>query len=93
VLGQRKGRIFHTIYYASKVLNDAQINYSTTEKELLEIVFALEKFQSYLVESKIVIYIDHAAIKYLLRKVDSKPRLIRWILLLQEFDLVIKDKK
>ena len=93
MLGQRKGRIFHTIYYASKVLNDAQINYSTTEKELLEIVFALEKFQSYLVESKIVIYIDHAAIKYLLRKVDSKPRLIRWILLLQEFDLVIKDKK
>ena len=63
-------------------MNDAQINYSTTEKELLEIVFALEKFQSYLVESKIVIYIDHAAIKYLLRKADSQPRLIRWILLL-----------
>jgi len=56
-------------------------------------VFALEKFRSYLVGSKIVIYTDHAAIKYLLRKVDSKPRLIRWILLLQEFDLVIKDKK
>ena len=49
VLGQRKGRIFHTIYYASKVLNDAQINYATTEKELLAIVFALEKFWSYLV--------------------------------------------
>jgi len=49
VLGQRKGRIFHTIYYASKVLNDDQINYATTEKELLAIVFALEKFQSYLV--------------------------------------------
>ena len=44
VLGQRKGRIFHTIYYASKVLNDAQINYATTEKELLAIVYALEKF-------------------------------------------------
>ena len=49
VLGQRRGRMFHTIYYASKVLNDAQINYATTEKELLEIVYALEKFQSYLV--------------------------------------------
>jgi len=93
LLGQWKGRIFHTIYYASKVLNDAQINYAMTEKELLAIVFALEKFQSYLVGSKIVIYTNHAAIKYLLRKADSKPRLIRWILLLQEFDLVIKDKK
>ena len=49
VLRQRKVRIFHTIYYASKVLNDAQINYATTEKELLAIVFALEKFWSYLV--------------------------------------------
>ena len=73
VLGQRKGRLFHTIYYASKVLNDAQINYATTEKELLAIVFALEKFRSYLVGSKIVIYTDHATIKYLLRKADSKP--------------------
>ena len=93
VLGQRKGRMFHTIYYASKVLNDAQINYATIEKELLAIVYALEKFRSYLVGSKIVIYTDHTTIKYLLRKANSKPRLIRWILLLQEFDLVIKDKK
>jgi len=93
MLGQRKGRMFHTIYYASKVLNDAQINYATTEKEFLAIVYALEKFRSYLVGSKIVIYTDHAAIKYLLCKDDSKPRLIRWILLLQEFDLVITDKK
>jgi len=56
-------------------------------------VFALEKFWSYLVGSKILIYTDQTAIKYLLRKADSKPRLIRWILLLQEFDLVIKDNK
>ena len=73
VLGQRKGRVFHTIYYASKVLNDAQVNYATTEKELLAIVFALEEFRSYLVGSRIVIYTDHAAIKYLLCKADSKP--------------------
>ena len=53
----------------------------------------VEKFRSYLVGSKIVIYTDHATIKYLLRKAYSKPWLIRWILLLQEFDLVIKDKK
>ena len=93
VLGQRKGKIFHVIYYASKVLNDAQVNYATTEKEMLAIVYALEKFRSYLVGSKVIIYTDHAAIKYLLNKADSKPRLIRWVLLLQEFDLVIRDKK
>jgi len=77
VLGQRKGKMFHTINYASKVLNDAQINYAATEKELLAIVYALEKFRSYLVGSNIVIYTDHATIKYLLRKADSKPRLIK----------------
>jgi len=93
VLGQQKDKMFHSIYYDCKVLNDAQVNYATTEKELLAIVYALEKFWSYLVGSKIVIYTDHATIKYLLRKVDSKPWLIRWILLLQQFDLVIKDKK
>ena len=92
VLGQRKGRVFHAIYYASKVLNDAQINYATTEKEMLTIVYALEKFRSYLVGSKVIVYTSHAAIKYLLNKADSKPRLIRWILLFQEFDLVIQDK-
>lgn len=93
VLGQRTGKIFHAIYYASKVLNENQVNYATTEKELLAIVFTLEKFLSYLIGSKIVVYTDHSTIKYLLTKVESKPRLIRWILLLQDFDLEIKDKK
>ena len=93
MLGQRKGRVFHAIYYARKVLNDAQLNYFTTEKEMLAIVYAMEKFRSYLVGSKVIVYTDHAAIKYLLTKADSKPRLIRWILLLQEFDLVIQEKK
>ena len=93
VLGQRKGRVFHAIYYANKVLNDAQINYATTEKEMLAIVYLLEKFRSYLVGLKVIVYTDHATIKYLLNKADSKPRLIKWILLLLEFDLVIQDKK
>ena len=93
VLGQRKGRVFHAIYYASKVLNDAQLNYATIEKEMLAIVYALEKFRSYLVGSKVIVYTDHATIKYLLTKADSKPKLIRWIILQQEFDLVIQDKK
>ena len=93
VLGQRVNRVSHVIYYASNTLDEAQINYSTTEKELLAIVFALEKFRSYLLGSKIIIYTDHAALKYLLSKKDAKPLLIRWVLLLQEFDLEIKDKK
>ena len=69
------------------------MNYSTTEKELLAVIFALDKFRSYLIGSQIVIFTDHAALKYLLAKKDAKPRLLRWILLLQEFDLIIKDKK
>ncbi|XP_057785955.1 uncharacterized protein LOC131003487 [Salvia miltiorrhiza] len=93
VLGQKVGKESHVIYYASKTLNPAQCNYTTTEKELLAIVFACEKFRSYLIGSKVVVYSDHAALKYLLSKKESKPRLIRWILLLQEFDLEIKDKK
>lgn len=93
VLGQRVNKVPHVIYYASRTLNDAQLNYSTTEKELLAIVFALEKFRSYLIGSKVIVFTDHAALRYLFAKKDAKPRLIRWVLLLQEFDLEIKDKK
>ncbi|XP_050894797.1 uncharacterized protein LOC127101414, partial [Lathyrus oleraceus] len=73
VLGQRKDKKLHAIYYASRTLDPAQMNYATTEKELLAIVFALDKFRSYLVGAKIIIYIDHAAIRYLLSKKDAKP--------------------
>ncbi|CAN6711676.1 unnamed protein product [Malus baccata var. baccata] len=93
VLGQRKDKKPHVIYYASRTLNDAQLNYSTTEKELLAIVFALDKFRSYLLGTKVIIFTDHAALKYLLTKKEAKPRLIRWMLLLQEFDIEIRDKK
>ena len=93
VLGQRKNKFFHAIYYARKVLNENQVNYSTTEKELLAVIFALEKFRSYLIGSKVIVFTDHATLKYLLTKGDSKPRLLRWILMLQEFDLEIRDKK
>jgi hypothetical protein len=92
VLGQRKEGRVHADYYASKTLNEAQLNFATTEKELLAVVFAFEKFRSYIVNSKVIVYTDHAAIKYLLPKKDAKPCLIRWILLLQEFDVEIRDK-
>ncbi|CAN6706481.1 unnamed protein product [Malus baccata var. baccata] len=93
VLGQRKDKRPHVIYYASRTLNDAQLNYSTTEKELLAVVFALDKFRSYLIGTKVIVFTNHAALKYLLTKKEAKPRLIRWMLLLQEFDIEIRDKK
>ncbi|RVW67237.1 Transposon Ty3-I Gag-Pol polyprotein [Vitis vinifera] len=93
VLGQREDGKPYVIYYASKTLNEAQRNYTTTEKELLAVVFALDKFRAYLVGSSIVVFTDHSALKYLLTKQDAKARLIRWILLLQEFNLQIRDKK
>ncbi|CAN6576727.1 unnamed protein product [Malus baccata var. baccata] len=93
VLGQHVNKVSYVIYYASRTLNDAQLNYSTTENELLAVVFALEKFRSYLIGTKVIVFSDHVALKYLLTKKDAKLRLIRWILLLQEFDLEIKDKK
>ena len=92
-MGQTKDRKHHAISYASKTLSGPQLNYATTEKELLAAVFAINKFRSYLVGANVIVYTDHAALKYLLTKKDAKPRLIRWILLLQEFDLEIKDKK
>ncbi|GJS77121.1 reverse transcriptase domain-containing protein [Tanacetum coccineum] len=93
VLGQRKTKHFQPIHYASKTMTDAQAHYTTTEKELLAVVYAFEKFRPYLVLSKTIVYTDHSALKYLLAKQDAKPRLLRWILLLQEFDVIIRDKK
>ena len=92
-MGQRIGKASHAIYYASRTLNDAQRNYSTTEKELLAIVFALEKFRFYLLGTKVNAYSDHAALRYLMMKKEAKPRLIRSILLLSEFDSEIKDRR
>jgi hypothetical protein len=92
VLGQKIDRKPVVIYYASKTLDEAQHNYTVTKKELLAVVFTLEKFRSYLLGSRVIIYSDHTTMSYLLTKKDAKPRLIRWILLLQEFDLEIRDK-
>ena len=77
ILGQRHAKHFHAIYYASKVLNDNQVNYTTTEKELLAVVFSWENFRPYLIGSKVIVFTDHASLKYLFNKSDSKPRLLR----------------
>ncbi|GJW24278.1 reverse transcriptase domain-containing protein [Tanacetum coccineum] len=93
VLGKRKTKQFQPIHYASKTMMDAQAHYTTTEKELLAVVYAFEKFRPYVVLSKTIVYTDHSALKYLLAKQDAKPILLWWILLLQEFDVIIRDKK
>nr|GEY88878.1 reverse transcriptase domain-containing protein [Tanacetum cinerariifolium] len=93
VLGQRKTKHFQPIHYASKTITDAQAHYTTTEKELLAVVYDFEKFRPYLVLSKSIVYTDHSALKYLFNKQDAKPRLLRWVLLLQEFDITVCDKK
>ncbi|XP_076886644.1 uncharacterized protein LOC143536581 [Bidens hawaiensis] len=93
VLGQRNDKKPVVIYYASKMLTEAQLNYTITEKELLAVVYTLDKFRSYIWGSKVVVYSDHSAVRYLMEKKDAKLRLIRWVLLLQEFDLEVRDKK
>lgn len=93
VLGLHKDKKLHVICYANKTLYVTQMNHATTKKELLDVVFTIDKLLSYLVGAKIIIYTDHTAIRYLLGKKDAKPRLLRWILLLQEFNLEICDKK
>ena len=93
VLDQREDGKPHVVYYARITLNEAQRNYTTTEKELLAVVYSLDKFRAYLVGSDIVIFTDHSTLKYLLTKQNAKARLIRWVFLLQEFNLQIKDKK
>ena len=93
VLGQREGGKPYVVYYASKILNEAQRNYTTTEKELLAMVYALDKFRAYLVGWGIIVFTDHSAFKYMLTKQNAKARLIRWVLLLQEFNLQIRNKK
>ena len=92
VLGHRVEKKPTVICYASTTLAEAQINYTTMKKELLVVVYVLEKFQLYILGSKIIIYTDHVALKYLISK-EAKTQLIRWVLHLQEFDLEIKDKK
>ena len=93
VLEQRTKKMFKAIYYANKTFNEAQENYSTTEKKMLAMVFSCEKFRPYILGSHVIIHTNHAAIRYLRFKKDAKLRLIRWVFLLQEFDLEIKDKK
>lgn len=88
-----KEMVFHSIYYASMTLDVAQTNYTITEKEKLALVYAFDKLKSYLMRTKVTVHTDPVAIRYLFHKKDIKLRLIIWILLFQEFDLEVRDRK
>nr|GEV57346.1 reverse transcriptase domain-containing protein [Tanacetum cinerariifolium] len=93
VLGQHHEKHFRPIHYASKTMTEAESHYTTTEKEMLAVVYAFEKFWSYLIMNKSIVYMDHSTLKYLFAKKDSNVRLLRWILLLQEFKFKVIDTK
>nr|GFA78956.1 reverse transcriptase domain-containing protein [Tanacetum cinerariifolium] len=93
VLGQRQEKQFRPIHYANKTMTEAESNYTTTEKKMLAVVYAFKKFRSYLIMNKSIVYTDHSALKYLFAKKDSKARLLRWVLLLQDFIFKVIDKK
>nr|GEW67545.1 reverse transcriptase domain-containing protein [Tanacetum cinerariifolium] len=93
VLGQLRDKHFRPIHYASKTMTEAESKYTTTEKEMLAVVYAFEKFRSYLILNKSIVYTDYSALKYLFSKKDSKARLLRWVLLLQEFTFTVVDTK
>nr|GEX50352.1 reverse transcriptase domain-containing protein [Tanacetum cinerariifolium] len=93
VLGKRQEKHFRPIHYASKTTTEAESNYTTTEKEMLAVVYAFEKFQCYLIMNKSIVYTNHSALKYLFAKIDFKARLLRWVLLLQEFTFKVINTK
>ncbi|GJW99464.1 reverse transcriptase domain-containing protein [Tanacetum coccineum] len=93
VLEQRHDKHFRPIHYASKTISEVESHYTTTEKEMLVVVYAFKKFRSYLILNKIIMYTDHSALKYLFAKKDSKARLLWWVLLLQEFKFKVIDTK
>ncbi|GJW72575.1 reverse transcriptase domain-containing protein [Tanacetum coccineum] len=91
VLGQRHEKHFRPIHYASKTMTEAESNYTTTEKEMLAVVYAFEKFRSYLIMNKSIVHTDHSALKYLFAK-RFKAR-CSMVLHLHRIDFKVLDTK
>lgn len=90
VLGQEEDKKPYAIYYISKNLSPAELNYTVTEKEFLAVIDVVNKFRHYITGYPVVLYTDHSAIKYLANKPITNGRVTRWMILLQEFDITIK---
>ena len=91
-LGQEENKKSYAIYYISKNLSSAELNYTVTEKEFLAVIFAINKFRHYITGYEVFVHIDHSAIKYLMKKPLTSSRVTRWLLLLQEFNVTIVDR-
>jgi len=91
-LGQKEGNKEYVIYYISKNLQGAELNYTLIEKEMLAVVYAINKFRHYITGYPVFIHVDHTTIRYLMNIPMVGGRLVRWLLLLQEFDITIVDK-
>ena len=91
-LGKIDEKLPYAIYFVSKNLSKAELNYTVTEKELLAVVHSLNKFRHYITNYQTFVHTDHAAIRYLMKKPDVNAHIIRWLLLLEQFNLTIVDK-
>jgi len=92
VIGQEGDKKPYAIYYISKNLSPAELNYTVTEKEFLVVIHGINKFRHYITGYPVILYTDHSAIKYLAKKPITNGRITRWLILLQEFDITIKDR-
>lgn len=91
-LAQIDEKLTYAIYFISKNLLKSELNYTITEKELLAVVHSLNKFKHYITGYQTFVHTDHVEIGYLMNKIDVNAHIIRWLLLLQQFDLTIVDK-
>ena len=82
-----------SISYASRQLNSVEQNYTTTEREGLGMIYAVKKFQHYLLANKFVFFTDHQALLYLVNKPCNTGHIVRWFIILLEFDFTVVVKK
>jgi hypothetical protein len=92
VLVQEENHLPYAIYFISKNMTHAKLNYTVAEKEFLAVIYAINKFQHYITGCSTLVHTDHSAIKYLMNKPITNARVTRWLLLLQEFDITIVDR-
>ena len=82
VLGHEEDKNPYDIYYISKNLTLAELNYTVTEKEFLAVIYAINKFRHYITRYQVFLYVDHSAIRYLANKPITNGRVTCWLLLL-----------
>ena len=80
------------MYFISKNLTPAELNYTVTEKEFLAVVYSINKFRHYITSYEVFVHTDHSSIRFLMNKPITNGRVTQWLLLLQEFNIIIIDR-